>query len=124
MSDVLKQVEEALDQLPALAKRWVDAMVHATQDLADSKDWEEAQTARKSFEGKQASALTTLRGLEWEELQFTPTKWDGAGASIGKWENGKWMVVHGIAFASTAHEMGFTHYCIPILPTPPKREGK
>lgn len=56
----------------------------------------------------------------WKELQFEPTRWDGAGASIGKWENGRWMVVHGITFASTAHEMGFTHFCIPELPAPPQ----
>ncbi len=59
----------------------------------------------------------------WQELQFAPTRWPGAGASIGKWKNGKWLVAHGITFASTAHEMGFTHFCTPLLPAPPK-EGE
>lgn len=95
MSDVLKQVEEAL--------------VHVFTDAYDY-DSEEI-----------SAALTALRGLEWKEI----AELDDSGHQpfyAGRWLDGEWdwSILRSRSFSMAC---GYTHFYRPVLPTPPKREG-
>ena len=97
MSDVLGMVEEALE------------------DLLPSMREALSEPERRGY-----SALTALRGLAWRpllDLDDTNHKLFYAGRWLdGEWD---WNILHSRAFAMAC---GYTHFCRPILPAPPKRE--
>ncbi len=100
MSDVLKMVEDALEMACGTFRS------HAGEE-------------RRAEEC--AAALTALRGLEWRPIAEAPHNAPRNGVVFGKWVAGK--EVTEIAWSREyAIRRGYTHFCSPILPTPPKRE--
>ena len=101
MSDVLKQVEDALEDL-----------LPPTRDVLTEP------------EQRGYAALNALRGLEWKpidsDMVFTEK------VSVGKWfkllNRWKWVTSDGWQSLKAAKMGGYTHFCRPVLPTPPKRE--
>ena len=94
MSDVLKMVEEAL--------------VHV---MADAYDYDSEEIS---------SALTALRGVEWRPIAEMAA-WEEDPVTVGQWCGDRWCRdtwQHQLS----AVEAGYTHFCRPILPAPPKRE--
>jgi hypothetical protein len=99
MSDVLKQVEEALvDLLPPFNQGY----------LSDAE--------RQGF-----AALTAMRGLEWKQLSELGTINPGL-VTVGRWLGDQWVTTELNCYADIIAGLGYTHYTCPILPTPPKRE--
>ncbi len=121
MSEVLKQVEEALEQMPKLAQRWVSAAVEAYDSFGNTEEWARMNSRGDDFQACCDSALTSLRGLEWRpiaEMERLETYEVVCGAySI----TGEWVMTR-FQTAKAAIGLGYTHFCRPILPTPPKRE--
>jgi hypothetical protein len=71
---------------------------------------------------KATAALTALRGLGWrpiaEMAEFEP-----AGVRIGYLGVGDmWVMAPYMEYRRGAVASTYTHFCRPILPTPPKRE--
>lgn len=112
MSDVLKQAEDALDGLLSIGKR----------DLTNPKYDGYFEECR--------SALVALRGLAW-----LPVEWaliadmpedGGIKCFVGRWvKHGRkweWLTSEGWGNKKAARRSGYTHFCRPTLPTPPKRE--
>ena len=100
MSDVLKQVEEALVEI-------------ADDGIENSRD-------RRTLLAQ--AALTALRGLKWRPIAEAP---DGSlrGYALGMDEHGAWQkYLPSSLERADAVALGWTHFCRPILPTPPKRE--
>jgi hypothetical protein len=121
MNDVLKQVEEALVMHQLHLKH------HHVTYLGFGYDAErQEQFAAREYvmSDKTDSALTALRGLEWKpidsDMVFTEK------VSVGKWfkllNRWKWVTSDGWQSLKAAKMGGYTHFCRPVLPTPPKRE--
>jgi hypothetical protein len=97
--DVLKQVEEALVEI-------------ADDGIENSRD-------RRTLLAQ--AALTALRGLEWkpiaemEEIENDPVYVCIAGDPA-------WVSRFTVVSKKRAVKAGYTYFCRPILPTPPKRE--
>ncbi len=101
MSDVLKIVEEAL-------VAGLDLHIHD-----DNPD---------AVEQRIRAALTALRGLEWRPIAEMK-EYEEPEAVVGQWSGDKWITM-AINYKDSARAGGWTHFCRPIMPTPPKREGK
>ena len=108
MSDVLKQVEEALVE----AQLQIDYLHRKFQPTATGE----------AVNAKCAAALTALRGLEWKPIAEMADH-EQFDVMIGKWIGNTWSSC-AVTYKSAATNNGYTHFCRPILPTPPKREGQ
>jgi len=102
VSDVLKIVEEAL--VESIHRMKMGGLVPCAEAHA---------------------ALTALRGLEWRPIADYP-KDVCCGVMIGKIESdGNWNQFFAAQLSKQkVIELGWTHFCRPLLPTPPKREAK
>ncbi len=100
MSDVLKQVAEALMMACGTFRS------HAGEE----------QRAEEC-----SVALTALRGLEWKPIAEMG-KFEHDGVRIGYWIGDQWFVAEYTVYKLDSVPSCYTHFCHPILPTPPKRE--
>ena len=126
MSDVLKQVEEALEPFASFSA-YLNA--HPRIGIGDVLyGWDNADEAslRQRDLRAAAAALAALRGLAWKPLEEMEEK--GVQVVCGKWmkRGGKWQWItcDGWVNKKAAQMSGYTHFCRPILPSPPKREGQ
>jgi hypothetical protein len=98
--DVLKQVEEALEMACGIFRS------HAGEE----------QRAEEC-----TAALTALRGLEWRPMaemeEFEPT-----GVRVGFNGEVSWVMAPYLVTRPDEVPKMYTHFCRPILPTPPTRE--
>jgi hypothetical protein len=69
------------------------------------------------------AALTALRGLEWKQIKDMEN-FEPAGVRIGYHREALWVMAPYAVFRRVEVPSRFTHFCRPILPTPPEREGK
>lgn len=121
MSDVLKQVEEALERMPKLAQNLFESAIEAHSELAGKEDWEAFQGNREVLEQRCAAALTALRGLTWKPIAEMEAP-EPTTCRVGRYlESGAWDM-NDLRNGTYAAACGYTHFCRPILPTPPKRE--
>jgi len=129
MSDILKQVEEALepfaafgDYIAAHPRKGLSEMLYSWDGLSDIG-------VTKSALINASAALTALRGLEWKPIaemeddsdnDYYVGRW-GIFSGGFRWEQ---ALCPGISPYAKPRliERGYTHFCRPILPTPPKRE--
>jgi hypothetical protein len=102
MSEVLKQVEAALEI--------------AEDRLGGVDHWSEPEV-----EEQMSAALTALRGLEWKPIAEME-RCEEDGVWVGKWGPRGWIMDYPACSQPHAVKRGYTHFCRPILPTPPKRE--
>lgn len=128
MPDVLTLAEEALDVIPALARKWVDSAVEARAELATNEDWEASQANREAFKSRCATTLTAIRATRaewgWRELSNVKEDHLKIGDWIG-WFNADGWRVRVIKYATGVEAMvgaGHTHFYRPQLPPPPARE--
>lgn len=130
MSDVLKQVEEALEPFAEFAA-YIDA--HPRSGLGDVLyGWDNADEAslRQSYLRAAAAALTALRGMKWRPIaEMEEGDEFNQSTSLGRWglwcgqPPERWCLGNcGHMSKSEAIKSGYTHFCRPVLPTPPKRE--
>ena len=113
-NNVLKQVEESLESI-----------LFDCDGKADCDDGDDGIANRPNLAMKceinADAALTALRGLEWTpiaemaELEKEPVYVCIAGYPA-------WVSRFTIVSKKRAVKAGYTHFCRPILPTPPKRE--
>jgi hypothetical protein len=101
--DVLKQVEAALEEI-------------ADDGIENSRD-------RRTLLA--AAALTALRGLGWKPIEEMGEndKDVVCGKYMKLYRKWEWMTNGGWGNKKAAQMSGYTHFCRPILPTPPKREA-
>jgi len=67
------------------------------------------------------AAQTALRGLEWKPIEEMESL--GQEVLVGKWHKGLWVYERTFdSHKQFTAKIGYTHFCRPILPTPPKRE--
>ena len=100
--DVLKQVEEALE----IARQQFGS--HA----GESQNEEMCE-----------QAIAALRGLEWKPVAEMEA-FEPQGVRIGYHLIVSWVMAPYIAYRRGEVTSIYTHFYRPILPTPPKREGK
>ena len=106
MSNVLKMVEEALVNLHSFA---------APHNRVTDEPWAQ-------MEYDYTAALTAIRGLEWKPLSEAPCG-SLRGYVLGMYEQGAWQkYLPSSLERGDALALGWTHFCRPILPAPPKRE--
>ncbi len=128
--DVLKQVEEALVAALRLDPTCEHEDTHrggSIWTICDQcgKQWADDEGGFKPDPPNQTieqilAALTALRGLEWKPLG----EWDDSErqqAYVGYWQGDKWNT-NMLSSRLFAMACGYTHFCRPLLPTPPKRE--
>jgi len=118
MSDVLKQVEEALE-LYANGP-WCEAKGEGFRAIDGSPRKRLAVFEDQGGDFARA-ALAALRGLEWKPLSELGTTNPGL-VTVGRWLGEKWVTEEFNCYADIIAGLGYTHYTRPILPTPPKRE--
>jgi hypothetical protein len=70
-----------------------------------------------------AAALAALRGLEWKPMAEMEA-FEPQGVRIGYHGLVSWVMAPYIAYRRGEVTSIYTHFYRPILPTPPKREGK
>jgi hypothetical protein len=66
-------------------------------------------------------ALTALRGLDWKPMAELEA-FEPQGVRIGYHGIVSWVMAPYIAYRRGEVTSTYTHFCRPILPTPPKRE--
>ena len=71
-------------------------------------------------------ALKALRGLEWKPIAEMDEYIGSPGLVVGARSEcgGHWEVIGGVHSKALALAHHATHFCRPILPTPPKREER
>jgi len=74
-----------------------------------------------------AAALIALRGLEWKPVAEMGEERNMKGAWGGCWQQNilghwTWRIGSQVPDKTYAEMCGYTHFCRPILRTPPKRE--
>jgi hypothetical protein len=98
--DVLKMVEEALVMACGTFRS------HAGEE-------------QRAYEC--TAALTALRGLAWKPIAEMANP-EPMTCRVGRYlESGAWDM-NDLRNGTYAAACGYTHFCRPILPTPPKRE--
>jgi hypothetical protein len=100
VSDTLKMVEEALER----------ARQQFGSHAGESQNEEMCE-----------QALTALRGMEWKPIAEME-RFEDDGVWVGKWGSIGWTTDYPFCSQPHAVKNGYTHFCRPILPTPPKRE--
>lgn len=130
MSDVLKQVEEALVAALRLDQTCEHEDTHrggAIWTICDQcgKQWADDEGGFQPDPPNATieqicAALTALRGLQWLPIAELDDS-DGQTFYAGRWRDGEWdwNIRHSRAFAMAC---GYTHFCRPLLPQPPQRE--
>jgi hypothetical protein len=122
--DVLKQVEEALGgilwfldagtQESSMAPRCC-----AVCGMVQRDDKHEHHASCNAVQI--TAALTALRGLEWKPIAEM-AKTEPVVCIVGGYQHGSQFETASFYSGLFAAECGYTHFCRPILPTPPKRE--
>ncbi len=119
--DVLKMGEEALEPFAAFAA-YIEA--HPRSGMGDEMyglDNSDDARLRQSDLKAARAALTALRGLEWKPIAEME-RFEDDGVWVGKWGLIGWTTDYPFCSQPHAVNCGYTHFCRPILPTPPKRE--
>jgi hypothetical protein len=137
--DVLKMVEEALVAALRLDPTCEHEDTHrggAIWTICDQcgKRWADDEGGLKPDPPNQTveqilAALTALRGLEWKPVtemgdeRYMKGAWGGCWQQniLGHWT---WRIGCQVPDKTYAEMCGYTHFCRPILPTPPKREAE
>ena len=101
-------------------------MLEIIREALESSVYKPGEVSRE----KCSEALTALRGLEWKPIAEMPDDSDEEHYVGGWFDSGllgiKWRQTScpGVSQGSPGRlaARGYTHFCRPILPTPPKRE--
>ena len=132
MTDVLKLAEEALERASTL--------LVATRDFIEANPvseytvvFDEAECdggclrddVQTCNEWQVKNALTALRAAraEWGWRLLSDLGRAATGdVTVGRWLDGKWVTREFNCYADIIVGLGYTHYAVPQLPTPPARE--